>query len=179
MRPRIPRPTQLSNEKGSWLFRVCNSSRSSARGDSGHRGRHRRCHGHSHGRCHGHRSSLRCGFCAGLTAASLQRKGSYRCQAHCCQIAQELHDHQTKRVKRASGLFSLLEHGCSKKSKSPWKSLRGPTCPMLNPAKYDLFLTGSLGDIYFLYHKWLRLYIKKHGFFFNDDAFKLGQAPEK
>ena len=30
-----------------------------ARGDSGHGGRHRRCHCHSHGRCHGHRSSLR------------------------------------------------------------------------------------------------------------------------
>ena len=88
----------------------------SARGDSGHRGRHRRCHGHSHGRCHGHRSSLRCGFCAGLTAASLQRKGSHRCQAHCCQIAQELHDHQTKRVKRASGIFSLLEHVFGKES---------------------------------------------------------------
>ena len=74
--------------------------------DSGHRGRHRRCHGHSHGRCHGHRSSLRCGFCGGLTAASLQRKGSHWCQAHCCQIAQELHDHQTKRVKRASSILS-------------------------------------------------------------------------
>ena len=39
MHPRIPRPTQLSNEKkGSWLFRVCNSSRSASRSTSSSNG---------------------------------------------------------------------------------------------------------------------------------------------